>query len=236
MAGTNPELMVELVSASASADACFAPPEATLQDLALPPEAMALSVARAKSPEIAGIPNANQLFEQPADGFVSALSVVLIPGEWREKRRLAVVMRPFGYLAHLGKARVAIVVPSRFETDFASIPPWARWLISPFGRHSEAAVVHDWLYALGPTRDRRRRKEADRIFRRALRDVGIGFLLRNIMYRAVRFGGARAFGRLQEVRFRELSTLKRVTPQPNLEPFQRTYAFKPAPAASRARV
>jgi hypothetical protein len=67
-------------------------------------------------------------------------------------------------------------VPPQFRTDFASVPRpfWA--IISPWGRHGRAAVVHDFLYQLGgitdvPAQSMRRppKREADRIFRQAMR-------------------------------------------------------------------
>lgn len=66
-------------------------------------------------------------------------------------------------------------VPPRFRTDFASVPRpfWA--IISPWGRHGRAAIVHDFLYQLGGVTDvaarsmrRPSKREADRIFRQAM--------------------------------------------------------------------
>jgi len=124
----------------------------------------------------------------------------------------------------LGKERIAIVAPARFETDFASIPPIARWLISPFGRHSEAAVIHDWLYALGPRGDKKARYRADRIFSIALKGVGIGVFKRTVMFCAVRIGGGSAFGGREELNFRALGTLAPISPAPEREPYRRTVA------------
>lgn len=232
--GPAAELAVEMISAGASADACKGPQEDTLLDLALPPEAMRRSFARLEQEVREPGPTAEMLFDRAEDGFISALAITLVPGEWRERRRLAVVLRPFGFLATLGGERVAIVVPERFETDFASIPAWARGLISPFGRHAEPAVIHDWLYALGPKGDLYARRRADRIFRLALEKVGIGPSLRFVLHAAVRLGGKRAFGRADSMKFRELGTLDPVTPQPDIVPFRRTVAVRPVPEAPRA--
>lgn len=46
-----------------------------------------------------------------------------------------------------------ITVPSKFKTDFASVPRLFRWLIPPMGRYSWAAVVHDYLLINGYDRD-----------------------------------------------------------------------------------
>ena len=53
-----------------------------------------------------------------------------------------------------------VIVPRGFETDYASIPR-AFWIVlAPTGKHTYAAVVHDYLYASGlKTKD-----EADKIF------------------------------------------------------------------------
>ena len=37
-------------------------------------------------------------------------------------------------------------VPENFKTDFASVPRWLNWLISPVGRLRRPAVVHDLHY------------------------------------------------------------------------------------------
>lgn len=39
-----------------------------------------------------------------------------------------------------------IVVPEGFVTDFASVPPLARSIISVLGKHAVPAIVHDYLY------------------------------------------------------------------------------------------
>ncbi|MCK9363811.1 MAG: DUF1353 domain-containing protein, partial [Syntrophales bacterium] len=47
----------------------------------------------------------------------------------------------------IGNTNERIVVPKGFVTDFASIPEklWS-WGLSPHGRYSRAAIVHDYLY------------------------------------------------------------------------------------------
>lgn len=66
-------------------------------------------------------------------------------------------------------------VPPEFRTDFASVPRPFWSIISPWGRHGRAAVVHDFLYQLGGITDvaaqsmrRPPKREADRIFRQAM--------------------------------------------------------------------
>ena len=65
-----------------------------------------------------------------------------------------------------------INVPSGYVTDFSSIPPFARFLFNPQARFTSAAIIHDWMYAIGTKGDEAARKEADDIFRRALDEEG----------------------------------------------------------------
>ena len=39
-----------------------------------------------------------------------------------------------------------ILVPTGFVTDLASIPRLFWNILPPFGRYTEAAIVHDWIY------------------------------------------------------------------------------------------
>lgn len=82
---------------------------------------------------------------------------------------------------------IAYVIPRDFVTDGASIPRFWRWRLSPWGKWIRAAVVHDWLYRT--TRHGLSRKRADMIFREMMRQDGVGWWNRNLMYRAVRLGG-----------------------------------------------
>lgn len=76
------------------------------------------------------------------------------------------------------------VVPSGFETDFASVPQLFLWLVPRSGRYTRAAVLHDWL-----TRDRPdiSRCDADGIFRRTMRELGVSIVRRWMMWTAVRW-------------------------------------------------
>jgi hypothetical protein len=67
-------------------------------------------------------------------------------------------------------------VPPGFATDFASVPRPFWTIIAPWGRHGRSAIVHDFLYQLGGVTDvaarsmrRPSKREADRIFREAMR-------------------------------------------------------------------
>lgn len=97
---------------------------------------------------------------------------------------------------------ITIEVPQRFLTDFASVPRFFRWLIPPTGKHSKAAVLHDFLcFCVGKHKrdifkqekiDIReyksiylKRSEADLIFKEALEVLKVNPLKRFIIFRAV---------------------------------------------------
>ncbi len=86
------------------------------------------------------------------------------------------------------KAKKSIMVPIGFKTDFASVPQGMWWFCAPAsGNHARASVLHDYLYKTG----RVSRKEADEIFRDAMKACGVGWFKRNSMFWAVRgFGGS----------------------------------------------
>lgn len=93
------------------------------------------------------------------------------------------------------------VVPAGFVTDFASIPWWARWALSPTGKHNRAAVLHDFLYRIAvglipSTTDPAQttdglpawlsRIDADRIFLRVLRELDVPEWQARLMFWGVR--------------------------------------------------
>lgn len=113
--------------------------------------------------------------------FTDPLRCEVTQGE-RDGRGLVMLLAPFAY--HVGSypSDDVIVVPGGFETDFASVPFWARWLFAPFDRGAKGAVVHDWLLFEG----KRPRREADAIFREALGVLEVAPWRRWIMWAAVR--------------------------------------------------
>jgi hypothetical protein len=84
-----------------------------------------------------------------------------------------------------------ITVPAGFQTDFASVPRGFWNLFPPTGRYAPAAVLHDFLYAVGrvgsvPVS----RAYADGVLRRASGDLGVSGRVRWFMWLGVRsFGG-----------------------------------------------
>jgi hypothetical protein len=82
-------------------------------------------------------------------------------------------------------------IPANFKTDLVSVPPFARWLIHKYDDTIMGALPHDYLYHT----QIRSRKESDHIFLLAMidadkmEDYKIPSWKRQIIYRAVRFGG-----------------------------------------------
>lgn len=171
----------------------------------------------------AALEGAALLFNEKREGCISALAIMLIPKEEKQKRRVAAVAQPFGFVAQLSKKqKIAVLTPKGYVTDFASIPSFGHWFISPFGKHAEAAVVHDWLYTLGKPGDRKGRRLADKTFKRALKVVGVGPFRRNVMYWFVRFGGAGGYGLKSDFCFRGIPDLNPTDPLPDRAPFMTT--------------
>jgi len=77
-------------------------------------------------------------------------------------------------------------VPAGFTTDFASVPRIFVWLLPRYGRWTQAAVLHDYLWLLAH-RGELSKYDADGIFLRALRELEVPFLRRWIMWTAVRW-------------------------------------------------
>lgn len=90
----------------------------------------------------------------------------------------------------VGSTTSVITVKKGFVTDFASIPQPLRFFgLSPYGRYSRAAVLHDFLYW-----DQRCTKDqSDRLFAIAMRESGVGPMTVWFFYNGVHLGGAGAW-------------------------------------------
>ena len=124
-------------------------------------------------------------------------------------RRLAVLTDDYYYCYPL--THEVIRVPKGFETDFASIPYVAAGFIDPMGDNMEAAVIHDYLYAVG---EPGQREKADTILLDALEQHHVDPIRRKLMYETVRLGGAKNYGAATEWRFVDPETQKPVKPPP----------------------
>jgi Protein of unknown function (DUF1353) len=79
-------------------------------------------------------------------------------------------------------------VPVQKRTDFASVPRPFVWFIPRYGRYTKAAILHDYLCSAEVPAGHIDRIDADGIFRQAMRELGVPFLRRWIMWAAVRLG------------------------------------------------
>lgn len=133
----------------------------------------------------------------------SYLSLLSIPGDkgWRVVEPL--VYEDFALYDNIS-LMVRVEVKPGFETDLASIPGIARWLVSNDDwRIRRPAIVHDWLYQEAGACELRRtkgfldkfvpsrlsRRECDKLFYYALRSNGLSNRKALLMYFAVRIGG-----------------------------------------------
>ena len=77
-------------------------------------------------------------------------------------------------------------VPVGEKTDFASVPRIFIWFLPRYGRYTKAAILHDYLWRQRVPKGMSR-LDADGIFRQAMRELGVPFLRRWIMWAAVRW-------------------------------------------------
>jgi len=93
----------------------------------------------------------------------------------------------FRYRSSVG----TIVIPKGFCTDGASVPKIFWSLLDPWSKYFSAALVHDYLYSKDSNEDFPvgDRAVADKIFKEAMFNAGVGWVTRETVYRAVRLGG-----------------------------------------------
>lgn len=107
--------------------------------------------------------------------------------------RIFTLTHYFRYISSLG----TITVPTGFHTDGASVPRMFWPIFDPFsGDYFHAALIHDYLYSkCSNGHFDCNRATADRIFKEAMFNRGVGWLTRETIYRAVRIGGGRSWKR-----------------------------------------
>lgn len=91
-------------------------------------------------------------------------------------------------LVYVGGEGDEFVVPVDYVTDFATVPRVAVWLIPRFGNYTRAAILHDWLLTHALPAGDVSARDADGIFRRALRELGVPVSRRSLMWIGVRLG------------------------------------------------
>ena len=84
---------------------------------------------------------------------------------------------------------LTVTVPIHFKTDFASTPRFLWAFFPPYGKYTEAAVLHDYLYA----QKLFSRAKADKIFYYAMLSLDVPKWKAKAMYQAVRMFGQRAY-------------------------------------------
>jgi hypothetical protein len=85
--------------------------------------------------------------------------------------------------AYNGEPTVEVTPETLPETDFASIPRYLSWLVSRYGPHTPAALVHDQLVSGGmPYRER---QAADDLFLTMMRQVDVPPVSARLMWAAV---------------------------------------------------
>lgn len=100
--------------------------------------------------------------------------------------------RTVGATLYAGAADV-ITIPSDFDTDLASVPRIFWPLLPPSGAYERAAVLHDYLCEALAGRQQMpvppvTARDVDGLFRRVMREAGVGFVTRGTMWVGVRWG------------------------------------------------
>jgi hypothetical protein len=147
------------------------------------------------------------LFAAPAAGQAQQVdplppSPVRIFSIRKEGRALYVIGRDFYYC--VDRTGEVIRIPSGFLTDFASIPFPASLVLRPDGPYAQAAIVHDYMYAVGR---RGGRDHADRVLLAAMEDYEVPSPLRTLVYQSVDKGGAKGYALPGDWQFYDLNTL-----------------------------
>lgn len=78
-----------------------------------------------------------------------------------------------------------IKIKKGFVSDLASIPRIMWVIFPPFGRYTEASVVHDYLYSTSEMK----RKQCDNVFFALMIENNVNYVTAKIMYYAVRLFG-----------------------------------------------
>lgn len=88
------------------------------------------------------------------------------------------IVKDFAYQTQVAGGET-IIVPAGAETDLASIPAFARSIVSTTGKYNKAAVVHDWLYRTQGMNGRFTQLESDKIMSEAMIKLGVDNFTRN---------------------------------------------------------
>lgn len=120
-----------------------------------------------------------------ASGFLSSL-IVSPSGDNKWILRDSLI---FNYVN--GGVTSTITVPSGFVSDLASIPKVLRPVLNRNGKSRSPSVLHDYLYSTA----KYSRKESDCIYYKALRSVGMSWVVANVYHLGVRLFGSSSYNK-----------------------------------------
>ncbi|MCX7128071.1 DUF1353 domain-containing protein [Aeromonas sp.] len=115
--------------------------------------------------------------------MINTSRILLEPkgNEWRLAKDL---------LIDINEPRIRLYIPEGFITDLASVPRAIWSFVPPYGLHTRAAVIHDWLYR---SKLQITRAEADKVFLEIMQQDEVDPVLAKLMYRAVRMFGSASY-------------------------------------------
>ncbi len=114
-------------------------------------------------------------------------------GQYKIEEYTAYTFKTLAELSYTTNKGIIHIVPINFITDGASIPKLFWSIIgSPFtGLYKKPSLIHDELYSS----QKFKRKYADRVFYDGMKDKGVSFWKRKVMYFAVRSCGWKPWNR-----------------------------------------
>ena len=118
-----------------------------------------------------------------------------------------IVAKPYKVKYKFGNGdECSITIPKGMLTDLASVPRWARWLVSRVGPHLEASVVHDFLYIAwqdlnGIEACKKDWNFADNLMNAAMKEAKVNRVRRRLIYLALRTSGWYSYKRRKSSRY-----------------------------------
>lgn len=114
--------------------------------------------------------------------FTEDLTVKALPSgqQWQVEREFTY------YIGHRNSSD-SVTIQQGFVTDFASIPRIFWSILPPFGKYTQAAVLHDYMC----WKRKHSSRETHRVFLESMEVLGVPTWKRKIMYYAVKIFGPR---------------------------------------------
>lgn len=141
----------------------------------------------------ADIASAREPTAKPAPERASNASAVARPRQFPDGQAWTI---EGGLAWGIGFSNAVVFVPHGFVHDRAGVPP-ALWSLASYTR---AAIVHDWLYWAQPCS----RLQADNLLMIAMKETGMSWWRRQMVYRGVRIQGEAVWQRNAEERAKGL--------------------------------